>query len=72
MPTPRRRTRRETPATPRSAKAGRPPEAAVSANRVRRRQKTARGAMTKGTTVFQTDHGPRAAWPASTSKRKKR
>ena len=73
MPTPRRRTRRKPPTTPpRSTKAGRPPSEIVSSKRVRRRQKTAHGAVTKGTTVFETDHGPRAAWPASTSKRKKR
>ncbi len=38
----------------------------------RRRQKSAHSSLSKGTTVFETDHGPRAAWPASPAKRKKR
>lgn len=56
----------------RSAKAPAPPTAPASAPQVRRRRKSAHGAVSKGTTVFQTDHGPRAAWPASAGKRKKR
>ena len=56
----------------RSAKAGSPPVEAKLSPRVRRRQKSARATLSKGTTVFETDHGPRAAWPASTSKRRKR
>jgi hypothetical protein len=61
-----------TPRSARSAKAGSPPRASASSPQVRRRQKSAHAAVSKGTTLFETDHGPRAAWPASTSKRKKR
>lgn len=56
----------------RSAKAGSPPREGAGSPQARRRQKSARTALSKGTTIFETDHGPRAAWPASTSKRKKR
>ncbi|MGH7313981.1 MAG: hypothetical protein ACREJV_12475 [Candidatus Rokuibacteriota bacterium] len=56
----------------RSKKAGSPPSAVNSSPRVRRRRKRAHAALSKGTTLFATDHGPRAAWPASASKRKKR
>jgi hypothetical protein len=61
-----------TPARARSAKAGSPPAEVKGSPQVRRRQKSAHASLSKGTTLFQTDHGPRAAWPASTSKRKKR
>ena len=56
----------------RSAKAGSPPVEVKGSPQVRRRQKSARATLSKGTTVFGTDHGPRAAWPASVAKRKKR
>jgi len=56
----------------RSPKAGSPPVEVRGSARVRRRQKSAHAALSKGTTLFETDHGPRAAWPASPSKRKKR
>ena len=58
--------------TKRSAKAGSPPTGPKGTPQVRRRQRSASTALSKGTTVFQTDHGPRAAWPASAGKRKKR
>jgi len=58
--------------TARSAKAGSPPAEVKGSAQVRRRQKSAHAKLSKGTTLFETDHGPRAAWPASTSKRKKR
>ena len=56
----------------RSAKAGSPPAEAKGSPQVRRRQRSARAAVSKGTTLFATDHGPRVAWPASAGKRKKR
>jgi hypothetical protein len=56
----------------RSPKAGAPPAATKSSPQVRRREKRAHPKVSKGTTLFQTDEGPRAAWPASISKRKKR
>jgi RNA polymerase-binding transcription factor DksA len=60
------------PKLARSPKAGSPPREITSSPRVRRRQKSVHTAVRKDTTLFETDHGPRAAWPASTSKRKKR
>jgi hypothetical protein len=65
---------RSTAARParRSPKAGSPPADVKGSPRVRRRQKSAHGNLSKGTTIFETDHGPRAAWPASASKRRKR
>ncbi len=72
-PMPRARTSPPTVAKKaRSPKAGSPPTQAKPSPQARRRQKSARAAVSKGTTLFETDHGPRAAWPASTSKRKKR
>jgi hypothetical protein len=68
----KRKAARSKPGPARSKKAGAPPSNRPTSGRVRRRQKRAGSAVSKGTTVFQTDHGPRAAWPASTSKRKKR
>jgi hypothetical protein len=70
---PRAKTSAKTPTkVARSPKAGAPPADPPSPSRVRRRQKRARAALSKGTTLFETDHGPRAAWPASVSKRRKR
>lgn len=74
-PTPRTTTAPAWPAlapVPRSAKAPAPLWAPASAPQVQRRRRSAHAALSKGTTLFQTDHGPRAAWPASTAKRKKR
>jgi hypothetical protein len=55
----------------RSKKAGKPPEAAAVAPRVRRRMKTARAAFTKGTDVHQAAEGPRVAWAAGKRRLKK-
>lgn len=55
----------------RSAKAGRPPELRVLATRVRRRQKSARAAFRKDTTIHQAAQGPRAIWAATKPKIKK-
>ena len=57
--------RRRTPLPARSPKAGRPPEERVVAPRVRRRQKSASAAYSKGTTLHQPTRGSRANWPAS-------
>jgi hypothetical protein len=57
---------------PRSPKAGSPSRAGARSPQARRRQKSAHSSLSKGTTIFETDHGPRAAWPASPAKRKKR
>ena len=72
MRQPRKTLSKSAPKTARSPKAGSPPAEVKSSAQVRRRQKSAHTKLSKGTTVFETDHGPRAAWPASTSKRKKR
>lgn len=72
MRTSKKTPRRATTQTTRSLKAGSPPAELKGSPRVRRRQKSAHAKLSKGTTVFETDHGPRAAWPASASKRKKR
>lgn len=55
----------------RSPKAGRPPDLAAMPARVRRRQKTARAAFRKDTTIHQAAQGPRAIWAASKPKIKK-
>jgi hypothetical protein len=68
---PVKRVRRELQ-PPRSPKAGSPSPPSSLSPQARRRQKSAHASLSKGTTLFETDHGPRAAWPASTSKRKKR
>lgn len=69
---PVKRARRQPFEAPRSPKAGSPPRTSARSPQARRRQKSAHSSLSKGTTLFETDHGPRAAWPASTSKRKKR
>jgi len=56
----------------RSPKAGSPPRETAASPQAKRRQKRASIKLSKGTTLFETDHGPRSAWPASASKRKKR
>jgi hypothetical protein len=58
--------------SPRSKKAGRPPQEIPGIPRVRRRQKTATAAVRKDTTVFQSAQDPRARWPASKPKFRKR
>jgi hypothetical protein len=55
----------------RSPKAGRPPDLQVMPARVRRRQKTARAAFRKDTTIHQAAQGPRAIWAATKPKIKK-
>lgn len=57
---------------PRSPKAGKPPEERPGPARVRRRQKTVTVAIKKGSTVMQTEHGPRVMRGAKTPKVKKR
>jgi transposase-like protein len=53
------------PTTARSPKAGRPPREGATPPRVRRRQKTAKAAFRKDTTIMQAAEGPRAAWAAT-------
>jgi len=55
----------------RSPKAGRPPEEIVSSPRVRRRQKTAVVFLRKGTTLLQSERGPRVLQAAKKPKVKK-
>jgi hypothetical protein len=55
----------------RSAKAGRPPQESVSTPRVRRRQKTAHGAVRKDTMLLQAGAGPRVLWGVTKPKVKK-
>lgn len=55
----------------RSPKAGRPPAPQAIPARVRRRQKSARAAFRKDTTIHQAAEGPRAIWAATKPKIKK-
>jgi hypothetical protein len=55
----------------RSTKAGRPPSSPVMAPRVRRRQKSARAAFRKDTTIHQAAEGPRVIWGVTKPKVKK-
>ena len=64
--------RTNAPILGRSVKAGRPPVVGAQPARVRRRTKSARVAVSKGTTVLQTDRGPRSAWSAAKPAWKKR
>jgi hypothetical protein len=65
--------RHEDPIQPtRSKKAGRPPVSSPQAPRVRRRRKTAHAAVRKDSMMLQSAQDPRARWPASKSKFKKR
>jgi nicotinate phosphoribosyltransferase len=57
---------------PRSAKAGRPPADVLVPGRVRRRQRTARAQVRKGTTLMQAGQGPRVMRAAGKPKTKKR
>jgi hypothetical protein len=65
------KARRKTLSGPRSAKAGRPPEERAVAPRVQRRQKTARTAFRKDTTIHQAAEGPRVVWGVTQPKIKK-
>jgi len=58
-------------AATRSKKAGRPPESTATPARVRRRLKTAKGAVRKDTMLLQSAQDPRARWPASKPKFRK-
>ncbi len=58
--------------SPRSPKAGRPPEEAGVPVRVRRRQKTAHAAVRKDTMILQAPEGPRVLWGVTKPKVKKR
>lgn len=60
------------PTRTRSAKAGQPPRATPVTAQARRRQKTAHVALSKGTTLRETDRGPRAAWSGAKPMWKKR
>ena len=64
----KRRSRKDAPKPPRSAKAGQPP---VEGGPTRRGGKTAHAAVRKDTMLMQTDRGPRARWPASRPEFKK-
>jgi hypothetical protein len=64
--------KKKSPTPARSKKAGRPPAESTSSPQTRRRQKTASAAVSKGTTLFQTDKGPRAAWSGAKPSWKKR
>lgn len=57
---------------PRSAKAGRPPQAVVSSRQVRRRQKTAHATLKKGGMLLEAERPPRTVWGAESPKVKKR
>jgi hypothetical protein len=68
----RRSTRtRKTIEVSRSRKAGRPPELRAVPARVRRRQKSARAAFRKDTTIHQAAEGPRVVWAVTKPKIKK-
>lgn len=62
---------RKTIEAPRSKKAGRPPEARAVPARVRHRQKSARAAFRKDTTIHQAAEGPRVVWAVTKPKIKK-
>lgn len=64
--------RKKSPTAPRSKKAGRPPVESASSPQVGRRRKSAGAAVSKGTTVMQSDKGARAAWSAAKPMWKKR
>lgn len=64
--------KKKSPTPARSKKAGRPPAESTSSPQTRRRQKTASAAVSKGTTILQTDKGSRAAWSGAKPSWKKR
>jgi hypothetical protein len=57
--------------TPRSRKAGRPPQPQAIPARVRRRRTSAHGAFRKDTTIHQAAQGPRVVWGVTKPKVKK-
>ncbi len=64
--------KKKSPTPARSKKAGRPPVESTSSPQTRRRQKTATTAVSKGTTILQSDEGSRAAWSGAKPSWKKR
>ena len=71
MGTRKKGTKEQVRKASRSPKAGRPPEEAVAPPRVRRRQKTAHGAVKKDTMLLQASQGPRVLWGVTKPKIKK-
>jgi hypothetical protein len=65
-------SKKKAPTATRSKKSGRPPARSASAPQARRRRKSATAAVSKGTTVMQSDKGSRAAWSAAKPMWKKR
>jgi hypothetical protein len=63
--------RKSRPPSPRSPKAGRPPAEKTVPPRVRRRQKTAHGAVRKDTMLSEASEGPRVLWGRTQPKIKK-
>lgn len=64
--------KKKSPTPARSRKAGRPPTESASSPQARRRRKTATAAVSKGTTLLQSDKGSRAAWSGAKPVWKKR
>ena len=56
--------------TPRSPKAGAPPEELITRPRVKRRQRTAHAAYTKGPVIEESPLGPWRVWGISRPKEK--
>jgi hypothetical protein len=65
-------TRRTTPKSPRSKKAGSPPAPTASSPQAARRAKTAHAAFRKDTTIHEAADGPRVVWGVTKPKVKKR
>lgn len=66
MPTKKTKTtKKPRSATPRSAKAARPPVEATARPQARRRQRSATAAVKKGTTLVQSDQGTKVLWGAN-------
>jgi hypothetical protein len=63
---------KDAPHPSRSAKAGRPPVERPATPAVRRRQKSARTAVRKDTTLLQSPDGPRVLWGRAKPQLKKR
>lgn len=67
-----RKPGRKPPVTPpRSKKAGEPPTAPMAPGRVRRRQRSAHGAVRKDTMLLEAAEGPRVLWGRAKPKVKK-
>ena len=64
--------KKKSPTPSRSKKAGRPPVKSASSPQASRRRKSASAAVSKGTTLMQSDKGSRAAWSAAKPMWKKR